>query len=186
MTFPGRRENEQIKLIIRKHKIIFLFLFIKVFMLILLPFAVMIAVTYFQLISLAYLPLAWAFFLLIILFCQLVIFVEWLNEELDTVIVTDERIINVNQISFLHRSVIETSLAHVSDARGVQRGIWSDLFNYGILELQSENSNGLSRIEYVAYPFKVAEQILEVRNNFFKKHSSFDNLKTEESNVTNR
>lgn len=177
MNFPGYKDSEKIQLIIRKHKIIFLFLFLKIMMLIIVPFSIMISLHVYEIISPSYLPLAWSFFLLIMLFSQLVIFVEWLNEELDTVIITDERIINIDQISFLHRSIVETSLAHVSDARGIQKGIWSDIFDYGVIEMQTENNRTVSRIEYVGQPFSVAEKILQVRNEFFKKHSSIDQLK---------
>ena len=175
--FPGQKSDEIIKIIIRKHWIIYLFFAFKFSMVLVLPLTIMIFLTVSSIIPANYASIIWAFFLLYFLFGYLIIFIEWLNEELDTVIITDERIINVDQISFLHRSIAETSLAHLSDVRGRQKGIWADIFNYGLVEMQSGADQTISKIFYVAKPFKVAEKVLDLRNDFFIKHSSVDQFK---------
>ncbi|MBU2523583.1 hypothetical protein KKG71_00095 [Patescibacteria group bacterium] len=175
--FPGQKEGERIQLIIRKHWIIYLFFSFKFILTLIAPIGIMSALTIYKIIPAGYLSISWSFFLLYLLYGYLIVFIQWLNEELDTVIITNERIINVDQISFMHRQIAETSLAHLSDVRGQQKGIWADLLNYGMVEMQSGADQTISKIFYVPKPFKVAEKVLGLRNDFFIKHSSVDSLK---------
>lgn len=175
--FPGQKDDEIIKCIVRKHWVIFIFLFIKAAMLVVVPAAIMAFLIFDRIIPESYQLISTAFFLLYLLFAYTVVYIGWQNEELDTVIITNERIVNIDQVSFLHRTISETSLAHLSDVRGQQKGIFGDLLNYGMVELFSGNHKSLSKIQYVGVPFKIAEEILEARNEFFLKHSSVEELK---------
>jgi hypothetical protein len=46
---------------------------------------------------------------------SLFLYIEWLNNELDMYVVTNKRIIGIDQVSFLNRTISECSLADVQE-----------------------------------------------------------------------
>ena len=56
------------------------------------------------------------------------IFLDWLSDELDLFIVTDNRIIGIDQISALARSVSECPLDRVQEVNAHTAGIWQTIF----------------------------------------------------------
>lgn len=66
------------------------------------------------------------FFMIFTLF----IYVYWVDNELDFFIVTNERIIGIEQLSFLNRTVRECSLDQVQEINGEARGLMENLLNY--------------------------------------------------------
>jgi len=51
------------------------------------------------------------------------IFVQWLNNELDILIVTNKRIIEYDQIKFLNRKISQASIDQVQEVRASTSGI---------------------------------------------------------------
>jgi|GEM_PF-2891166 len=51
------------------------------------------------------------------------VFVQWLNNELDILIVTNKRIIEYDQIKFLNRKVSQASIDQIQEVRATTSGI---------------------------------------------------------------
>ncbi len=56
-----------------------------------------------------------------IMFFTLFIYVYWVDNELDFYIITNERIIGIEQLSFLNRTIRECSLEQVQEVNGFAR-----------------------------------------------------------------
>jgi hypothetical protein len=65
-----------------------------------------------------------------IMFFTLFIYVYWVDNELDFYIITNERIIAIEQLSFLNRTVRECSLEQVQEVNGFARGLLENILNF--------------------------------------------------------
>ncbi|MDD3646389.1 MAG: hypothetical protein PHH06_03195 [Candidatus Gracilibacteria bacterium] len=99
----------------------------------------------------------------------LLLFILWLNSELDMYIVTNKRIIGVDQISFLDRQVSECSLKDVQEVNSNTKGLFANLLNYGSLTIQTAGNASNFHMSIVPDPLKCARQILNIVDHNKKK-----------------
>lgn len=65
------------------------------------------------------------------------IYIEWINVELDLFIVTNNRIVWVDQISFLNRTVTECNLWQVQEVNSQTKWILANIFNFWTIDIQT-------------------------------------------------
>jgi hypothetical protein len=65
------------------------------------------------------------------------IFVQWINNELDILIVTNKRIIEYNQLKFLSRKISQASIDQVQEVKASTTGIIGNLLRYGDLMIKT-------------------------------------------------
>jgi len=65
------------------------------------------------------------------------LYVGWLNHELDLFVITNNRIIGIEQISFLNRTVSETILGQLQEVNCHTQWFFANVFNYGSLDIQT-------------------------------------------------
>lgn len=164
--FPGQHQGEEIKLVIEKHWIVDLKIF-SVFLII------------------GGLPLGlgiflgeklwestkgigfWTyvlFFLVYLLYIVLFVYLRWLNEKLDIVIVTNERIVSHNQIDLFHRQISEALVEDIQDVKGVEKGILGHLFHFGSLEITNASNQQFFAIKNIKDPYRNTRALLNVRD----------------------
>lgn len=170
--FPGQKPSEKIQHIIRKHWIIDVKIFLTLFMIGFIPLLVGITIE----------KLAWdgSFndtflsismgFLVYFLLIHILTYIKWLNEELDIIIVTDERIVSHEQISLFHRQISEANIAQVQDVTGTQKGFMQSILHYGTLEIQTSSSDIFFIIKHVFNPYESARTLLDLRDTYLRKH----------------
>ena len=81
---------------------------------------------------------------------------------LDINIVTNDRIIDINQKGLFGRSVAELDLTRVQDVHSTIKGIIPTLLNYGTVEVQTAATEENFVFEQVSDPHKVRQRILEL------------------------
>jgi len=106
-----------------------------------------------------------------LLYAWLYIYIKWLNEELDLIIVTNIRVINLDQVKFMERTVSETNLTQIQDVKGIERGVLSNILNYGDLEIQTAAEKIVFKIHNIPYPFKTSRRIMKIRDEALIKHN---------------
>ncbi len=173
LRFPGQRPDEKIEAVIHKHWIIDLQLMATAALLGLPPPVIAFTsgwVLWDRLPTGAFLlaAIALVIYLQILL---LVIYVHWVNEELDLIIVTNERILSHEQIDLFHRQVCETPLEQVQDIKGTEKGLFGALFHYGVLEAQTAASDTFFRISHARNPHSAARLILDIRERITAQKS---------------
>jgi uncharacterized membrane protein YdbT with pleckstrin-like domain len=72
----------------------------------------------------------------------IVFFIEWTDYYLDAWIITDKRIIDVEQRGFFHRHVTSFRYEQIQDISVDTRGIIPTMFKYGILHIHTAGSHG--------------------------------------------
>lgn len=174
LRFPGQRTDEIIQMLVRKHwimdlRIAFIFLFIAGF-----PSAL----AYFLLQNFLQNNLMPAFWLgtaassLFLLFVLLITYIRWLSEELDIMIVTNERLISHDQMDLFRTQISEASIDQVQDVTGGEHGILAHLLNYGSLEVQTSGNEVFFKIRNVAAPHEIARNIMDLRDRYINSHQT--------------
>ncbi len=171
LQFPGQRPHEEALLILKKHWISDLKVLLSLFFFAIVPIIAYIiaAIKYFpgriennHLIVL----FLFSFYLLTVI---LVTFISWLNHELDVIIVTNERVINHDQIAFLNRQVSAANLDQLQDVRGTEVGLIETIFHFGKIELRTAADVVIFSLHDAEQPFDNARKILDIRDKFLKK-----------------
>ncbi|MBI4437335.1 PH domain-containing protein [Candidatus Uhrbacteria bacterium] len=86
-------------------------------------------------------------------------FLEFTDYYLDTWIITNERIINIEQQGLFNRTASELDLAAVQDATAEIRGLWQTLFTYGNVFVQTAGEKNRFHFKNINDPEQVKELI---------------------------
>lgn len=84
-------------------------------------------------------------------------FLEFTDYYLDTWIVTNERIINIEQEGLFHRTASELDLAAVQDTTAEIRGIAQTMLGYGNVFVQTAGEKGRFHFKSISDPERVKE-----------------------------
>ncbi|MCR4313910.1 MAG: PH domain-containing protein [Candidatus Uhrbacteria bacterium] len=89
-------------------------------------------------------------------------FLEFTDYYLDTWIITNERIINIEQEGLFNRTASELDLAAVQDTTAEIRGILQTLFTYGQVYVQTAGEKGRFHFKNIDNPEHVKELITQL------------------------
>ncbi len=167
--FPGQRENEVVKLIVKKHWIIYVRLLREFIIFALVPFLSALFFTGDTTMGVRY--FVYFFSLIYLSYFFLVIFIRWLDEMLDLIIVTNERVINIEHVNFFQSSSSETNLDMIQDVKAEKKGLLGNLMHYGMLEVQTAGEKIAFEIQDVAAPYTMSKRILDLRDEAIEKHN---------------
>lgn len=164
MDFPGKQPHEKVLMVIRKHPIVYIRNLLVFLVASILPLSI------FLMIWSGSFPLSQGGAVSIIgylgaslyfLYSLALLLIAWLDDEFDLFILTDHRLIDITQVSFLKRTVATTPLDQIQDTTSDIRGILGTLLNYGCIDVQTAAGNASSfTIDHVPDPALVARKIL--------------------------
>lgn len=165
LRFPGQQESEEIQLLIRKHWIIDIKVF-SIFLIIgLMP--IVFGVLFGNILwESTHGDVFWTYvlvWLVYMLFIDLFVYLKWLNEELDIVIVTNERIVSHNQINLFKRQISEANIIQIQDVKGQETGLLGHLFHFGTLEITTASNEIFFIIQNISNPYENTRALLDVR-----------------------
>lgn len=163
--FPGQLENENIILFLRRHW----FIFLKRLLLIIAAIIILLFV-YFTFSALnsnfsesEYHNLLLFGESLAILFIWNFFFILWLDYYLDAWIVTNERIINIEQRGFFNRDISELKLTKIQDVTSEIIGVIPTLLNYGNIYVQTAGKEERFNFCQIPNPNYVKNVIVELQ-----------------------
>lgn len=162
LHFPGQKENEDVLFVVRKHWILYVKLGMFLLLMVGIPFLILLALQQGADLSIPTQQGLGIGFLIYLDFMLLFTFIRWMEEEADLLIVTNERILSVNQISFLHRMVSESELTQIQDVKHVAKGLLSNLLGFGSLEVQTAGERILFEMKGVANPYEMSRKIMDL------------------------
>jgi len=152
------KEWENIEMVVRRHWIVYIQLWIYAFLWIS--------------VSSTLLGFFWLQFWLIIILCVfwmmflLFLYIEWLNHELDLFIITNTRIIWVEQISFLNRTISECHLAQVQEVNAKTKWLLSNLLNFWTLLIQTAWNASNFEVTYAPDVINTSRKILNIVDTY--------------------
>ncbi len=191
IKFPGQHTDEKIILFLRRHW----FIFVVRIMLILIAVAGLAAIyVFFDSVNSNFRESA--FYNLLIfgeslatLFIWNFFFILWLDYYLDAWIVTNERIINIEQRGFFTRKISELKLTKVQDVTSEIIGLIPTIFNYGNIYVQTAGEKERFAFFQIPDPNYVKNVIVDLqekeRVSEEKELGEIIRGKTEETKKTN-
>ncbi|MBU2566171.1 PH domain-containing protein [Patescibacteria group bacterium] len=172
-NLPGALPNEKIQGIFRRHWITLFSLFAILIVIIILPIASYLFLSFTDSsvlqnnTSLVLLILGGsAFFLFVILF----LYQHFLDHWLDIWIVTNSRILNIEQKGLFARTISELRLYRVQDVTSEVNGFMRSLLNFGMVYIQTAGEKERFTFEDVHNPNKVSKLILTLAEQDRKEH----------------
>ena len=126
--------DDSILIVVRKHWFIHLMDSLGVFMTGVAPFILVFIIAPFVTANAAVVTFITAAWLLIV---WMMLFTVWTNYYLDIWIVTDKRIINIDQIHLFRRDVSTLRVERVQDIKVEVHGLFATIFNFGNLQVQT-------------------------------------------------
>lgn len=96
-------------------------------------------------------------------------FVIWTNYYLDVWIITDERIVDIEQFSLFSRDISEFRMDRIQDITVDVRGMIPTLLNFGNLHVQTAGMHHAFHIREVPNPYDVKDRITRIHDRAVKQ-----------------
>ncbi|USN57972.1 MAG: PH domain-containing protein [Candidatus Peribacteria bacterium] len=93
---------------------------------------------------------------------------------------TNNRIIGVEQISFLNRKVTECNLGQVQEVNSETKGFFANVLNYGTIYIQTAGSSANLKMDFAPDPLQSSRKVLNIVDDYRDTHNSMASFKREE------
>jgi uncharacterized membrane protein YdbT with pleckstrin-like domain len=165
IRFPGQHDDEQVILFLRRHWFIFFVHILSVIGAIAGLVLIYIFFTFFlkDFSQSAYYSLLLFFESLGTLFVWNLFFILWLDFYLDAWVVTNERIININQRGFFNREISELKLTKIQDVTSEVVGFVPTILGYGDIYVQTAAEVERFAFHQIPNPNEVKNIIVELQ-----------------------
>jgi uncharacterized membrane protein YdbT with pleckstrin-like domain len=104
------------------------------------------------------------------------LYIEWIDYELDVFIITNNRIIWMEQVSFLNRTVSETNLVRVQEVNSRTKWFFSNIFNYWDLSIQTAGSKVSMSMNYCPNVIYEARKVLNIVESCKSEHPTINGV----------
>lgn len=170
---PNQQRDECIQLFLRRHWIVVIKLFLYSLMLLAVPVAIFAAfrITEVDLFANAFSGAIAGLLISVYLITVLLItMTQFTDYYLDTWIVTNERVINIEQNGLFSREVSELHLNQIQDATSETIGFLATFLTYGDVYIQTAGEKERFHFEQIDNPEKVKERILALIDDDKRRH----------------
>lgn len=120
--------------------------------------------------------------IIVILFWQwfaIILYIQWLNHELDMYVVTNNRVIWIDQISFLNRTVSECNLWQIQEVNSKTAWLFANIFNYWTLSIQTAWNITTLKMDFCPDSMQIARKILNIVDDYRDKNNIKNNTTLE-------
>lgn len=166
IDFPGRQADEHVVIVLHRHWFIFLR---SVILLVVLGAApLVVGLLWADLTDWTLLSGTLSYTLVIMaaglfyLFLWILIYGYWLDYYLDVFIITNKRIVDIEQSGLFGRTVAEERLYRIQDVTSDAQGILATSLHYGNVYVQTAGKTERFIFEHVPHPERVARTILQL------------------------
>lgn len=88
---------------------------------------------------------------------------------IDSMVITNQRLIDVDQRGLLSREISECPLETIQDIRTLQRGLGAHIFGYGTIKVQTASRDEHFELTHVRHPLQMQELLFSVRQKYTTK-----------------
>ena len=159
--FPGQKPDEEIKAIVRPHWLNLLGAILATILAAVLPIAIIVAGNALEGPSLGGTTQAIVTAMLGVYYLALItyFFVRWLAVYLDVGVITDQRVVDVDQRSLFNRNVAELDSKMVQDISSDKSGLLQTIFDFGDVVIQTAGERPNFTLEGAPHPEQVVDLI---------------------------
>jgi uncharacterized membrane protein YdbT with pleckstrin-like domain len=162
---PNAVPDEHVVHVLRRHPITLWWLYLGIFFLAVGPFAIWFMLSAFSpdiltdqsLLTLILLGGS-AFYLL----CMLFLFQNFVDYYLDIWIVTNKRVLDIEQVGLFSRTVSAVRLYRIQDVSSSVNGFINTLFDFGDMQIQTAGEKEHFVFEQIPHPARISKSILDL------------------------
>jgi hypothetical protein len=160
IAMSNLRDGERIDLVLRRHWIVYVMLGLWA----LVPVCLSISLVSYSSAIVAAIGVSLYGLMLVALWMSFSFFLylQWINQELDLCIVTTNRVVGIEQLSFLDRKVSECSLDEVQEVNAESKGLFANIFNYGTIYINTASERSSLRVLLTPDSLSNARDVLNV------------------------
>lgn len=162
--FPSQLETEKIYLVLRAHWIILFFrtLIWSMFVAALILFNIYAPTFLPGLFEGSFANITKLFIQVYTLFLTLSLFLVWLFYYLNMQIITDRRIVDIDQVGLFSHTISELHIENIEDVTSQTNGVFGTLFSYGMVYVQTAGTHERFEFDNVPNPGAVERMILDI------------------------
>lgn len=172
LHFPTQRPNEHVILLLRRNWTVLARDVIQLVASLIIPPVVLGLLYFYAEVSLEPGSALYAITVIILglyyLFSFLAYFHDFVDYHLDIWVVTDQRIVSIEQAGLFNRTVSELSVVRVQDVTSEVKGAVQTFLDYGQVHIQTAGQEARFVFEQVPHPSQVAKVILQVHEQAMK------------------
>lgn len=113
------------------------------------------------------------------MFFSVLLYIKWLDHELDMYAITNNRIIWIDQISFLNRTVTECNLWQVQEVNSKTKWLFANMLNYGTLTILTAWNATNMVMDFAPNSMQEARKILNIVDDYRDKRWQTDSFENE-------
>lgn len=95
-------------------------------------------------------------------------FIEWVKFYYSLIVVTEKHLIVVNQKGIFNRKILQCNLNELEESTSHMKGLMSNLFNYGTIEIQTAGPHDQILIKNIPNPFNISQRIMKLHGEAIK------------------
>ena len=156
--------DEKIVLKVRRHKLVLIFETLFLVFFVILPPLLFFVSERVVAIRGNDLALFFSVYSAILLIAWMIFFIIWTNYYLDVLIVTDKRIVDIEQKGFFYREISTVRIENIEDITVSVSGVLATFIDYGTLRIQTAAEAREFIIRDVPMPNKVKSTIYDLHN----------------------
>ena len=103
------------------------------------------------------------------LFFSIILYIKWLDHELDMYAITNNRIIWIDQIAFLNRVVTECNLWQVQEVNSKTKWLFANMLNYWTLTILTAWNATNMKMDFSPDSMQTARKILNIVDDYRDK-----------------
>ncbi len=169
MQFPGQKPDEKVTMLVRKHWSVLVRQVIMFIIAAGVPLAIYLVITKVMNITLDHSSLGFVLAVLGVsafeLYVLLFFFIFWIDYYLDLWVITDSRIVAIEQEGLFSRRVSELPLSHVQDVKTDVSGFVATMLRYGNVTIETAGEQSKFVFEHIPRPDLIAQKIIELQPN---------------------
>lgn len=171
--FKGQRENEEILSVIHRHwfNILTHFLIILLFLFLLIASIFFLPAFFLEMAG----PQSARFFVFIensfLIFIWLFGFLVWIDYYFDVWVITNERIVNIEQKGLFAREISELDFSRVQDVTITVEGLIQTVLNFGDVRIQTAGEEEHFVFRQVPDPYKIKDVIMQLSRDFANQNT---------------
>lgn len=172
-TASQMRQGEQLLMMLHRHWIVFVFKLTYIFGLLITT-----GILFFMkwtLVSIFGSALFWGGISLYWMFFLTFILISWINDELDLFLITDQRIIGIEQVWALSRRVTECGLNRVQEVNAEVTGILQTVLGFGHVHIHTASEHSDMIVSFAPEPVQNGNRINTIINEYRSTHRSTRN-----------
>lgn len=162
--FRGQRENEEVLRVIHRHwfSILTHFFIILIFAFLLIASLLFLPLLFPEMLTIKNIP----FFLFVentfFIFLWIFGFLLWIDYTFDVWIITNERIVNIEQKGLFIRHISELNFSRVQDVTATVEGLIPSILNYGDVLVQTAGEEKRFIFRQVGNPYQIKDVVMSL------------------------